>query len=56
MKKWKHRAFQVRYSLDCNPVFRDHTVEPEIMLLIMLGSVVGLGSIYLIITAMPEKR
>ena len=43
-------------SLDCNPVFRDHTVEPEIMLLIMLGSVVGLGSIYLIITAMPEKR
>ena len=43
-------------SLDCNPVFRGHTVEPEIMLLIMLGSVVGLGSIYLIITAMPEKR
>ena len=43
-------------SLDCNPVFRGHTVEPEIMLLIMLGSVVGLGSIYLIITAMPEQR
>ena len=43
-------------SLDCHPVFRGNTVEPEIMLLIMLGSVVGLGSIYLIITAMPEKR
>lgn len=43
-------------SLDCNPVFRGSVVEPSKMILIMLGTVVVLGGIYLLITATPEKK
>ncbi|MDO4474872.1 MAG: ABC transporter permease [Eubacteriales bacterium] len=43
-------------SLDCKPVFWGTVVEPKIMILIMLGTVVVLGGIYLLITALPEKN
>lgn len=42
-------------SLDCNPTFHGNVVEPKYMVLIMIGTVVLLGGIYLIITALPEK-
>ncbi|MGN1164907.1 MAG: ABC transporter permease [Lachnospiraceae bacterium] len=43
-------------SLDCNPVFRSHVVSSTEMFMIMLGSVLVLGMIYLMITAIPEKN
>lgn len=43
-------------SLDCNPVFRGNVVEPNAMMLIMIGTIVVLGGIYLLITALPEKK
>ena len=42
-------------SLDCNPVFREHVVSIAEMLAFMVGTIVVLGIIYLIITALPEK-
>ena len=42
-------------SLDCNPTFHGNVVEPEYMMLIMIGTVVLLGGLYLLITALPEK-
>ena len=42
-------------SLDCNPTFQGSVVEPEYMMLIMIGTVVLLGGLYLLITALPEK-
>ena len=43
-------------SLDCNPVFRGHTVTTTEMLMVMAGSVVLFGLIYLIMTTLPEKN
>ena len=43
-------------SLDCNPVFRGNVVEPGAMILIMIGTIVILGGIYLLITTLPEKK
>lgn len=43
-------------SLDCNPVFRGSVVDTTGMLLIMLGSILVLGAVYLLITAIPEKE
>ena len=43
-------------SLDCNPVFRGSVMEPGAMILIMIGTIVILGGIYLLITALPEKK
>ena len=43
-------------SLDCNPVFRGHTVSTTEMLMVMAGSVVLFGLIYLIMTTLPEKN
>ena len=43
-------------SLDCNPVFRGNIVEPSIMIVIMSVTIVVLGGIYLLITALPEKK
>ena len=43
-------------SLDCNPVFRGNVVEPKTMILIMVGTIVILGGVYLLITALPEKK
>lgn len=43
-------------SLDCNPVFRGHTVTTTEMLMVMAGSVVLFGLIYLLVTALPEKN
>ena len=43
-------------SLDCNPVFQGTVVEPKVMILIMIGTIVVLGGIYLLITALPEKK
>ena len=42
-------------SLDCNPKFQGNVVEPKYMMLIMIGTVVLLGGLYLLITALPEK-
>ena len=42
-------------SLDCNPVFRGNVVSSAEMLAFMVGTIVVLGIIYLIITALPEK-
>lgn len=47
---------QIADSLDCNPVFRNHTVTVDEMMLIMLGAVLLLGVIYLMISAFPEKN
>lgn len=43
-------------SLDCNPVFRGNVVAPQQMVLIMIGTIVVLGGIYLLISALPEKK
>ena len=43
-------------SLDCNPVFRGNVVEPQTMILIMLGTIFVLGGSYLLITALSEKK
>ena len=43
-------------SLDCNPTFQGNVVELKYMVLIMIGTVVLLGGLYLIITALPEKK
>lgn len=43
-------------SLDCNPVFRGHTVTTTEMLMVMAGSVVLFGLIYLLVTSLPEKN
>ena len=43
-------------SLDCNPVFRGHAVTTTEMLMVMVGSVVLFGLIYLLVTALPEKN
>lgn len=43
-------------SLDCNPVLGETVVSPRGMLIIMLGSIVVLGGIYLGMTALPEKE
>ena len=43
-------------SLDCKPVFRGTVVVPNTMVLIMLGTIVVLGGIYLLITALPERE
>ena len=42
-------------SLDCNPTFQGNVVEPEYMMLIMIGTVVLLGGLYFMITVLPEK-
>ena len=42
-------------SLDCNLTVQGNVVEPEYMMLIMIGTVVLLGGLYLLITALPEK-
>ena len=43
-------------SLDFNPTFQGNVVEPKYMVLIMIGTIVLLGGLYLIITALPEKK
>ena len=42
-------------SLDCNPTFQGSVVEPKYMMLIMIGTVVLLGGLYFMITALSEK-
>ena len=41
---------------DSNPVFGETVVEPNMMVLIMLVTIVVLGGIYLLITSIPEKK
>lgn len=43
-------------SLDCNPVFQGSTVGTGAMAAIMLGSVIVLGGIYLVMTAVLKKN
>lgn len=43
-------------SLDCNPVFMEKVVSCDMMMVVMLGSVVVFGLIYLLMTAIPEKN
>ena len=42
-------------SLDCNPVFQGNVVEPSQMVLIMIGTIVLLGGLYILVTALPKK-
>lgn len=43
-------------SLDCNPSFHGNVVEPGMMMAVMAGTIAVLGVLYLVITAMPEKK
>ena len=43
-------------SLDCNPSFHGNVVEPGMMMAVMAGTIAVLGVLYLIITAMPERK
>ena len=43
-------------SLDCNPVFQNHVVSTEEMLMIMFAAVLLFGIIYLVICSAPEKN
>lgn len=43
-------------SLDCKPVFHSHVFSTTEMLMVMLGSVLILGIIYLAISAVPERN
>ena len=43
-------------SLDCNPKFHGSVVETKYMMLVILVTVVLLGGVYFLITALPEKR
>ena len=43
-------------SLDCNPSFHGNVVEPGMMMAVMAGTIAVLGVLYLVITAMPERK
>lgn len=46
----------IRETLDCNPQFRGNVVNTTQMVLIMAGSIVVLGAIFLLMTCLPEKE
>ena len=45
----------VKDTLDCNPQFRGHVVSVEQMIMVMVGSIVLLGVLYLWLTSLREK-
>ena len=45
----------IRNTLDCNPVFRGHVVGVSQMYLIMAGSIVVFGAVYLLIIMIRER-
>ena len=46
----------VKDTLDCNPQFRRHVVSMEQMIMVMVGSIVLLGVLYLWLTSLWENR
>lgn len=46
----------IRETLDCNPQFHGNVVNTTQMILIMSGSIVVLGAIFLLMTCLPEKE
>lgn len=46
----------IRETLDCNPQFHGNVVNTTQMILIMVGSIVVLGVIFLLMTRLPEKE
>ena len=46
----------IRETLDCNPQFHGNVVNTTQMILIMAGSIVVLGAIFLLMTCLPEKE
>ena len=46
----------IRETLDCNPQFHGKVVNTTQMILIMVGSIVVLGAIFIILTRLPEKE
>ena len=46
----------IRETLDCNPQFHGNVVNTTQMVLIMAGSIVVLGTIFLFMTRLPEKE
>lgn len=45
----------VKGTLDGNPQFRGHVVSVEEMIMVMVGSIVLLGVLYLRLTSLREK-
>lgn len=45
----------VKDTLECNPQFRGHLVSVEQMIMVMVGSIVLLGVLYLWMTSLREK-
>ncbi|MVQ45988.1 ABC transporter permease [Roseburia intestinalis] len=46
----------IRETLDCNPQFHGNVVNTTQMILIMAGSIVVFGAIFLLMTCLPEKE
>ena len=46
----------IRDTLDCNPVFRGHVVSTSEMIVVLAGSIVILGIIYLLIAAAADRK
>ena len=46
----------IRDTLDCNPEFHGNVVNTTQMIVIMAGSIVVLGAIFLLMTRLPEKE
>ncbi len=45
----------VKDTLECNPKFRGHVVSMEQMIMVMVGSIVLLGVLYLWMISLREK-
>ena len=43
-------------TLDCNPVFHGHVVSTSEMIVVLIGSIVLLGMVYLAVTALAERK
>lgn len=52
----KEMITSMKDTLDCNPVFRGHTVSIERMIMVMIGSIVIFGVLYFVITLLPERK
>ena len=46
----------IRDTLDCNPAFRGHVVSTSEMVVVLAGSIMILGIIYLVIAAATDRR
>ena len=43
-------------TLDCNPIFRGHVVSTSEMIIVLIGSIVLLGMVYLAVTTLAERK